>query len=354
MTDDSSHASSKERSTDRGRGAPNTSWLLGILAIAAIVFGRVLTWPFLNWDDWELVLENRDLLPANWPSVLGYWLRPHLGLYAPLTYLTYMALSAISHATTGEFHPAVFHAANLLLHLTSGALIWSLLRCLQATPAAAAVGAGLFLLHPLQVEPVAWVSSLNTVLAGALGLAALICHARSGNRLPWFVAATLLYLMALTAKASVCGLPLAAFAIDRLLLHRPLRASLIRCGAWLLLTVPILIIGTQAQPATMAASLAPAHRLTVAMDALGMQLTHVLLPFGLAIDYGRTPTGVTFREGETWVHVSLALALVVLIVTQWKRRRYLSAAGICFIAGVAPTLGLVPFDFQAYSTVADR
>ena len=40
----------------------------------------------------------------------------------------------------------------------------------------------------------------------------------------------------------------------------------------------------------------------------------------------------------------------------WKRRQWPQAAigGLIFVAGLAPVLGFVPFEFQSFSTVADR
>ena len=76
---------------------------------------------------------------------------------------------------------AVQHAINIGLHLANGALFYDLLRRWSAPPAAALVALAVFLLHPLQVETVAYVSGRADLLIAlgfliaVLGISPRVC-----------------------------------------------------------------------------------------------------------------------------------------------------------------------------------
>ena len=70
--------------------------------------------------------------------------------------------------------PRAAHALNLGLHLLAGALLYLLLRRLDASRAIAACGAGLLLVHVEAVEAVAYVSGRAELIAAVGVLAACL------------------------------------------------------------------------------------------------------------------------------------------------------------------------------------
>jgi tetratricopeptide (TPR) repeat protein len=91
----------------------------------------------------------------------------------------------------------------------------------------------------------------------------------------------------------------------------------------------------------------------VAVDALAFYLRQIVAPIWLGIDYGRSPGWLWNSQqiAYTWI-VPAALAVVVALF--WPRTRWATAGGLILIAALLPVLGLVPFNFQSYSTVADH
>src|SRR5207249_4089287 len=79
-----------------------------------------------------------------------------------------------------SLNPWVFHTANVFVHLLAVLVAFAILRRLLRRVAAEAAaewgaffGAAVFATHPVQVEPVAWVSGLKDVLCGLLVLVSL-------------------------------------------------------------------------------------------------------------------------------------------------------------------------------------
>jgi len=91
----------------------------------------------------------------------------------------------------------------------------------------------------------------------------------------------------------------------------------------------------------------------VAADALAFYLCKLAWPLRLGLDYGRNPTTVIERG---WLAYTWLLPLcAALAVARWARHRRLLVGGaVVFRIGVAPVLGVLRFDFQDLSTVADH
>lgn len=80
--------------------------------------------------------------------------------------------------------PAIQHAINLLLHLGNAGLFYRLLRRWTVAPSAALVALAVFLLHPLQVETVAYVSGRADVFI-VLGLLIALHGVERAPMVPW-------------------------------------------------------------------------------------------------------------------------------------------------------------------------
>jgi len=92
------------------------------------------------------------------------------------------------------------------------------------------------------------------------------------------------------------------------------------------------------------------NRPIVAIDAIAFYLQQLLVPLNLAIHYGRTPARV-INASHTF---SLVLFVTVALALAASRSRVLLGAALIMIAGLIWNLGLVPFQFQLHSTVADH
>jgi cytochrome c-type biogenesis protein CcmH/NrfG len=344
--------------------------------VAIVLLSLASLWPVLicafgGWDDDLNVTANPWLNPPSWRGVARYWRAPAADLYVPVTYTTWSFVAVVSpRDEIGRLSARGFHLVNLVAHVCAAICVFEILRrCARsARPpldklgteppaiAAAAIGALVFALHPVQVEPVAWVAGLKDVLAGALalgGIALFVCDerrtvARSG-------ATTIAFALALLAKPSAVVGPVIALLVDVLVLRRALRRSVLSLLPSLALAAVIIFAARHAQPAGQVAAPPLWQRLFIAGDALTFYLGKLLWPVKLGVDYGRTPQSA-LSSPFIWTMWLIPAALVALAA--WWAQRHRDAlplvAILAFIAGVGPVLGIVPFDFQAYSTVADH
>lgn len=360
----------QEKSANRGM----PPWAWGVLAVIAalVVFLPAVRFPFLPfWDDDIHVHANPHVAQPSWAGIAAFWTGPYQQLYIPLTYSVWAGLAAVSRwwdgmsVATGPLNAAWFHGANVLAHAVSTAFAFLLVRRATAaffpaasagtTARAAALGAAMFALHPLQVEPVAWVSGLRDALGGCLGLGALAVlfgGARPG--LARWCVATFLFVASLAAKPAGVALPVVAAVLTAVPFRWPWKTIASVLVPWLAIATAWVFLTSNAQwAAELARHLVPSWmRPLVAADGLAFYLAKTVWPLDLGADYGRAPD-VARAAGWLWWTWTGPAALVVALGTVRPWRIYLVPFAV-FAAALLPTLGLVPFNFQVVSTVADR
>ncbi|HEV8111520.1 MAG TPA: tetratricopeptide repeat protein [Planctomycetota bacterium] len=330
-----------------------TAVSFALIAVATLaVFGRIVGHAWLGWDDLANTVRNPHLNPPTLEGTLYFWRHAYTDLYVPVTFTLWALLARIALA------PWLFHAASLALHVAGAWAAFDLLRRLIRDERAACAGALLFALHPVQVETVAWMSGAKDLLCGLFALLALARYVAFAAAAPGargrardFGLASAYFVLALLSKPSGVAVPLCAAVIDLVLLARAPRRVARDLAPWVAIALVWIFVTRAVQPASAVASVALASRPFVALDALAFYAGKLAFPLHLAPDYGRDPA---FVLGARLPYATALAALVLaaaLVVAGGRSGR--AAAGL-FVAGVAPVLGLVPFDFQRYSTVADH
>ena len=160
--------------------------------------------------------------------------------------------------------------------------------------------------------------------------------------------------LAILAKPSAIVVPFLAAALDLGALRRRMRTVLAELSPWMLLAVAGAIVGMAVQPAQAVSVGIPLwERPLIAADAIAFYLRQLVLPLHLAPFYGRTPASV-FASGAAWWTWIVPVIAFAAAIASWRRSLVPITALCMLVLGVAPVLGLVPFEFQVNSTTADR
>jgi hypothetical protein len=345
-----------------------SNWLLAVLLIGLSVAAM---WPilgndFVEWDDGATIYARPALNPPSLRSLGDFWSHPYMSLYVPLTQTAWWAIAAVAHVDTPDasgasLNPLPFHTVSLATHIACVLIVMRLLMQIGAAALPAAAGAAIFAVHPVQVEPVAWASGLKDVLCGALTLSSVLLYIRAAKSTDHKISrrlrilAALLFLLAMLSKPTAIVMPLFAATLDLLILRRPLRQIARSLAPFVLLAIPCAIWTRHFQRAE-----AGPHpivlvyaRPLIATDAVNFYLGKLIAPVNLTVIYGRRPDVVWQRGGWHWTWIGPA-ALALLAILARKRAAWLTAATLLFLFGLLPVLGLVPFEFQLQSTVADH
>jgi len=337
--------------------------LVLLVFVPLVTFGpSVLRDHFVNWDDEGQLYQNPDFNPPSVSSVIKYWHSPHMNLYIPVTYTLWGSVAALAQTKPDaegiSLDPIWFHALNLILHMGASLVVFAVLRKLIIGMWPAFAGAMFFAVHPIQAEAVCWASGMYTVLSGFMIFLAILEYVRFARspgkeKSLHYLCAGAIYSVALLCKPSaVVAIPIAGI-IDLLLLRRRWQSTVAALAPWVILALPIVIILHYSQPAGIVPDQPVAVRVLVAFDTVGFYISKITFPSGFAVDYGRNPVWLRAHPAA-W---AMALLPVGAMAVSWVVRRrfpwFLAGMGI-FVAGLLPFLGLVKFDFQHFSTVADR
>ena len=183
-----------------------------LLVLAAFsVFGGTLANGFV-YDDVPQTLHNPFIRnPLLWKQILtgSVWSFAGLGgdYYRPLQELGYWAVYRVAGAD-----PAVFHLLQLVIYAAAAWAVYRLGRELLQSNLAAFLGALLWTLHPLHVEPVAWISALPDAGAGLFYVLGfwffLRAEKKTDGRWPAHLLSALFFFVALNFKEMALSFPL--------------------------------------------------------------------------------------------------------------------------------------------------
>jgi len=312
----------------------------GVALLAALTFLPCLTHDFVRWDD------NRFITDAAWSRQPGVDLTRILrGAFPGYAYYPAFHASLWLDWVVWGLNPSGFHLTNILLHAANALLAflvaWRVFGHAfedeRVRLRAAALTAALFALHPVNVEPVAWVSGRKVLLATLFGLLAFEAVQRSAARPIWRVAAAVAFGLACLSNVAVSGMALIMVAWDICVRGRaPLRAVLSKAD-FLLMVAGVAVlryVRVAAERDVFGSALGPGDRLPQVVHAAGAELLAVLVPVGLTNRYG-------FPEAP-WHSPVFWLAIVALIGTFALLRRWgrdlRSFLLLWFWLGLAPTV----------------
>ncbi|MBC8018337.1 MAG: tetratricopeptide repeat protein [Verrucomicrobia bacterium] len=195
-----------KHSTDNKRQLLDFSLLV---LMAAVVYGRMLGYEFqTNWDDNWNILYNDAVRGLSWQNVQTAFTSYVIGAYVPLQTLSFMLDQALWGLNSGGFH-----ATSILIHTVNTLLIYRLFSRWYADRMVCLAGSLLFLIHPVQVETVGWISDRKTLLAMFFFLLAWEGYCRyreapAGKIRWWAYAATLTFFsLSLLSKSIAVIMP---------------------------------------------------------------------------------------------------------------------------------------------------
>src|SRR6266478_4561795 len=194
-----------------------------IVVLIGIVFGQTLSHDFVNYDDKTYVYGN-PLVSAGL-SIHGLsqaLVDTQTNNWHPLTLVSHMIDCQLYDLKAGGHH-----FTNVLLHTIAAVLLFFWLRNITGRFWCSAFVTALFAIHPLRVEPVAWIAERKDVLSAVfffLTLGAYVRYARvkSFGR---YLTMSILFACGLMSKPMLVTTPAVLLLIDYWPLNRDQRSE---------------------------------------------------------------------------------------------------------------------------------
>jgi len=331
--------------------------LLVVLTLAT--FYPVTSCQFVNVDDVAYVTGNDhikqglNIHTARWALTAMEAANWH-----PLTWLSHML-----DVSLYGLNPAGHHATSLILHLLNVVLLFFWLRAVSDMVWSSTLVAGLFAVHPLALESVAFIAERKNVLSTLFFILTLFAYAWYVRRpsIYRYLVVVLAFVLGLMCKPMLVTLPFVLFLLDfwpfrRLSLwqassssgNQGVGASARRVFFQRALEkLPLLLLSGGASLLTLKAQ-ALDHEIKVV--PLLSRVANAELSYGIYLRQMVWPTRLAiFYPYKDWtvfslpVVVSLLLvcALTALAVWQIRRYPYLAVGWFWYLGTLIPVIGLV-------------
>jgi tetratricopeptide (TPR) repeat protein len=276
--------------------------------------------------------------------------------YYPLLYTVFWACYHVFGASTTGYH-----LLTIVLHAFAAFLLAMVLLRL-GLKRGAWLAAGIFALHPIMVESVAWITQLKNTLSGVFFLGAALAFvnfSESRQRRPYFLALGL-FILGLLSKTAIAAFPLAVLAVlwwkrGRLTWRREILPLLPFFLAALLSGIVTIyvehsFIGLRNIGDELGLSFL--ERVLLAGRIFWFYLGKVFFPADLLFFYPRWDISAVVW----WQYLFPATALLVggALWAARKRWRAPFAAFLFFSAMLLPVIGFLNVYFFRYSFVADH
>jgi tetratricopeptide (TPR) repeat protein len=333
--------------------------LLLVFAVA-LVYHPLRGHQFLPLDDFTYVTEN-PYVQSGLTSESVRWAltKPFFTMWTPVTLFSYLVVVEIFGTDPG---PTLL--ANALIHALGSLMLFAALARMTGCVGRSAFVAGVFALHPLHVESVAWASERKDVLCGIFWMLTLWAHARYAES-PSLARIVLVWIsgaLAMGSKPMAVTLPFALLLVDwwplgrlgiesrfqsnvlgrRILEKLPLFLLAAALTAWTIHTHPStrLLGAAQFIPATL--------RLENALVSYASYLGAAFWPANLGVLY---PYPDSYPLWQPLAAAALLLALSAFALHGVRRRGHLFVGWFWFVGTLFPVIGLVQAGNQA---MADR
>ncbi len=316
---------------------------------------------FVNYDDPAYVTSNAHVLQGlSWSNLRWALTATVEANWHPLTWISHMA--DVQFFGT---NPRGHHAVSVLMHGLNVVLLFLVLKRATGYRLRSALVAGLFAVHPLNVECVAWVAERKSLLSMfflllTMGAYGWYASKRSFGR---YALVVLLFALGLAAKPMVVTLPVLLLLWDFWPLKRiAFDSRKERATAFWLVAEKILLFALSAASSwiTLYAQHSGGALGSTELLPLGLRIENAVYSYMAYIGKGIWPSGlaVFYPHPEQLLPLwQVGLAGVLLagisgfVWINRNRHRYLLTGWLWYLAAMVPMIGIVQVGRQA---MADR
>ena len=347
--------------------------LAGLILLALILF---VYWPvnhfdFVNYDDRGYTAKNPFMqggfTTGNLKTIFS---RDYLGNYHPLTLISHMLDWQLFGLQAGAHH-----WTNVILHMLNVLLLFLLFNKLTGALWRSAFIAGVFAIHPINVESVAWISERKNVLSTFFWILTLLIYLWYAKHPTWkkYLLLVTGFILGLLSKAMVVTLPFVLLLLDywplcRFKSDRPVENQIYPAKTKTLSNKILFLIGEKvplfALSALFSAFAVLAHknenalfslqnislteRLSNAVFSYVLYIKKFFWPFDLAIIY---PYNHHIPSWQIVLSLIFLIAVTIYSCANFRKQPYLFTGWFWYLGTLVPVIGIVQVGDQA---MADR
>jgi tetratricopeptide (TPR) repeat protein len=348
---------------------------LGLAAVTLAAFWPLYRCGFVNYDDPFYVGKNLHVQEGlSRAGIQWAFTTTSASNWHPLTWLSLQ----LDYQIYG-LNPAGYHITNLLLHAANALLLFCVFCRMTGVVGASAFVAAFFAVHPLHVEPVAWITERKEVLSALFGMLALLAYVRYVERpsLWRYGCVAAAFALGLAAKPMLVTFPFLLLLLDYWPLGRlrmvtsqtlgrgsasgsPAGLRSVSLKSAILEKLPLLVFASVSCVITLLAQhrggnlrgfeeIPLSSRAANAVTAYSTYLTQTWWPHNLAAFYPLV--NLEWSDRRVWTSVLVLMSITFVAAWQARRRPFFLVGWLWYVGTLVPVIGLVQIGDQAQ---ADR
>src|SRR3989339_127357 len=333
-----------------------------LLLVPLIIFLQTKDFWFV-WDDDRYHLQPHPYIQQlTWDNLVKIWTEIYVGMYIPVSYTVWGLLKPLGQMlspTPVDFYAPLYHLTNVVLHILNVILVFKIVGRFVKNQWAVCLAALLFAVHPIQAEIVAWISELRGLLATFFAFLSLELylhyHSEQKNKKSGiYIMSIICFVLGMMSKPSVVVMPAIFASYHYFFEENNLKKIFNKTFFWFGLAAIFIILTRIAQPFSATQLNSPLlFRPLLWMDAINFYLYKIIWPLDLTSFYARTPEHA-IADNFLYIEWIIPVILGSFLWSIRQKQKIIVLSAAIFIVGFLPTSGLVGFDFQRWSTVADR
>jgi tetratricopeptide (TPR) repeat protein len=302
------------------------------LLVGLLVFGGTLGYGFIVLDDPFVIYNNLAIRAINAATLRHIFTTFDPELYIPLTFLSFQL-----NYLMGGLSPLPYHLTNLLLHVANALMVAWIIGLLLRHRGIGMFAGLLFLIHPMNVEVVAWATARKEALSTFFALMTILGYLRyrengSGRAYALSIVA---FLLALLAKVSVFSIPILLLLIDFLDVRKWNRKMLTEKIPHIIIAGILVLVGIIPKRSIIA-STTLLEKVLMAGKSTVFYLWKFIVPSGLSVLYPNSGA-ISIVHPEFFVPLIIVALLAVLLLLSLKRTRTVAFGALFFLIAISPT-----------------
>ena len=315
---------------------------------------------FINLDD-NLYITDNPYIKKGWTTDNFLWAftKVHAGHWHPMTWLSHML-----DVELFGLHPGRHHFVSLIFHIINSLLLFILFQKMTGEVWKSALIAGLFALHPLRVESIAWAAERKDVLSAFFFFLTIYTYLHYFEKIQFrrYLLTLLSFAMALMSKPMAVTLPFVLLLLDYWPLGRFQSGDQERRHPMIQLTlekIPLFLFTFVMSIFTFMSHLqsgavTPFDKLPLSIrigNALIYYLRYIwkmLCPNALAVFY---PHPIHLPLWEVIGAILLIIIITIVVIAVRREHPYLAVGWFWYLGTLIPVIGLTQAGTQA---MADR
>jgi len=331
------------------------SLVLTFFIIGFVLYLDIIFYDFVTFDDFIYLnklysnnLSMFDSLVWAFTDVVNY-------NWSPVTLISMLIDFNLYGLNSGGYH-----FTNLLLHCVNTTLLFLILCIIWGDKKTAYIVAFIFLVHPINVETVAWFSERKGVLGAFFSLLTLFLYLKyyvsHSHRKTFYILALLCFLLAVLSKATYITLPLITILItwyrNKIILNKTdFVKEVYNISPFLLISLVVGLITIYIHMSTGAIVDSVTNplsaRLSNALNSFIIYVKQVFYPFNLAAHYKYVP----ISNVDTIVNLLIVFGVFCIVYIKKMKYYYILFGLLWYSILVLPSIGIIQSGYHAH---ADR